>query len=609
VFAIPEPTAYEKIALPTHVKVVMILEEVAGSTSSLGLLERIRRGWARDSNLSLARRILKGAQFGAQLLRGRTALKDCDRVGVNARVAGRMKVENHGSIHIGDHVNINSSWVPTELIAGHEGRIDIGDDVLINFGTVIAAGSAVTIGSGSMIGPHCIISDVDIPEAAAELAADDAKPIVIGKDVWLAGRVTVRPGVTIGNGAVVVAGSIVETDIPENAMAIGIPARLLPKLSTAPSAKRDYRGLPGSSARVLPKTSQPRLSGIVIGDFLIEDVAQELANADGGSQTLSVAVTKTNLSHDLTASPSVGPSDFAVILTTPAAIPAFATTPLGESVDEEQVMAQVEAFCARVEQLATHFRVVLVATWTTPAYLSWLGLSDSQSARVLMTLASMNLRLFRLLGRIANVGVLDAARWQAASNLSAFNSREWYLGDRKALRPLIAAATRDVRTALDRWSSPQRRLLVLDWQDAFWDVPTGAPGGFSEARLSAFTDFQQMLHVIKVSGISLALVGTTDESTLLEAIRRHPHASLTEVDFTVQGGCGTDAVETLNALATRSGVGLDSVVYITTREAVRARLRAALPMVLVPDWPQDPLLFPSALQSLRCLATRSRPGV
>jgi acetyltransferase-like isoleucine patch superfamily enzyme len=208
------------------------LETGAEQPQFPGLLTRMRRAWARDTHLGVNRRIRKGIAVARQLLRAHFALRGCTRVGLSPRVAGRMRVDNHGVIVIGDYLNIKSSWVPTELITGRDGRIEIGNDVAINYGTVIAAGKGVTIGSRTMLGQHCIISDLDIPETAVEPGPGAPNPITIGKDVWLAARVTVRPGVTIGDGAVVVAGSIVESDVPAHAMASGIPARLLPKLAT-----------------------------------------------------------------------------------------------------------------------------------------------------------------------------------------------------------------------------------------------------------------------------------------------------------------------------------------------------------------------------------------
>src|SRR5579863_3103944 len=212
----------------------MTSERNAGAAELPGLVARIRRAWARNNDMGRRRRIQKGLKLIGQLIRAIGALKDCNRVGMYPRVAGRLRIENRGSIDIGDYFFVNSSWVPIELITGPEGRIQIGDDVLISFGTLIAAGSSVAVGSGSMIGPHCIISDVDIPEAITASVPVTAKPIEIGKGVWLAGRVTVRPGVRIGDGAVVIAGSIVESDVSAHSMAGGIPARMLPRFAAAP---------------------------------------------------------------------------------------------------------------------------------------------------------------------------------------------------------------------------------------------------------------------------------------------------------------------------------------------------------------------------------------
>lgn len=238
------------------------MDQKADEALSLGLRARFLRAWARDGHLSLMRRLQKGTRYIAQLIRARFALRNCDSVGSSARVAGSTRVENRGSIVIGDYLNINSAWIPTELITGQEGKIQIGDDVLINFGTVIAAGKSVSIGSGSMIGPYCIVSDVEIPDAIThDAVVVGSKPIEIGKHVWLAARVTIRPGVRIGDGAVVVAGSIVESDVPANAIATGIPARSLPRMSPVPDPPVEQRAAAESAAATAPYSSPPKLQG------------------------------------------------------------------------------------------------------------------------------------------------------------------------------------------------------------------------------------------------------------------------------------------------------------------------------------------------------------
>jgi acetyltransferase-like isoleucine patch superfamily enzyme len=583
----------------------MTLERNAGAPALPGLVARIRRSWTRDSNMGLARRIQKGLKLISQLIRAIGALKACNHVGINARVAGRLRIENRGSIDIGHHFNVRSSWVPVELITGPEGRIQIGDDVLINFGTLIAAGSRVTVGSGSMIGPHCIISDVDIPEAIAASAHVTAKPIEIGKDVWLAGRVTVRPGVRIGDGAVVVAGSIVESDVSAHFMASGIPARMLPKFAAALAPRGDAP----VTARATG-THRAALRGVLISDFRLDDLVYELAAADASPPLQSVVVVGEQLPQLLTAPPSGDARDFVVVWTRPeAAVPAFAQLLTGELINESDLMDDVDKFCALVKKSATNYRYVLLPTWTQPAHVRGRGLLDGRPGGVLSALSAMNHRVMRNFERCSNVFILNAARWQMAVGPRAFNPRAWYLGQMAMARPLVAEAARDICAALAALCGTQRKLLVFHSNDALWTDGQAHPNGSATPLGQAYAAFQQALRQLRRRGVLLALIGKSTTFDLLETMRAFPGAGLREGDFAICGATEGDEVAKLNALVAAHGVALDAVVYIDARDAVRARVRAALPEVYVPDWPVDRLLFPSAVLALSCFDAGSEQAI
>ena len=83
-----------------------------------------------------------------------------------------------------------------------------------------------------MIGPHTLITTVGHPLSPKGRRDElgQAAEIRIGNDVWLGGNVTVLPGVTIGNNVVVGAGAVVTKDIPDNSLALGVPARVVRKL-------------------------------------------------------------------------------------------------------------------------------------------------------------------------------------------------------------------------------------------------------------------------------------------------------------------------------------------------------------------------------------------
>ena len=152
----------------------------------------------------------------SRLLREKAAaqieLRRCDHFGPGARVAGRVRVENRGSIVIGSGFRVDASYCAVELVSETGGAIEIGKSVFLNFGTMLYARQLVRIGDRSKVGQYSILADCEVPEAQGAFW-EKPKPIVIGKDVWIAGRVTVLPGSTIGNGSVITAGSIVSGEI------------------------------------------------------------------------------------------------------------------------------------------------------------------------------------------------------------------------------------------------------------------------------------------------------------------------------------------------------------------------------------------------------------
>jgi acetyltransferase-like isoleucine patch superfamily enzyme len=110
-------------------------------------------------------------------------------------------------------------------------NVTIGNDVFINRNVSITAPSAITIGNAVLIGPGTVINSGNHRYEDAQARIRDQGhhllPITIGDDVWIGANVTVLPGVVIGRGAVIGAGAVVSRDIPENAVAVGVPATVI----------------------------------------------------------------------------------------------------------------------------------------------------------------------------------------------------------------------------------------------------------------------------------------------------------------------------------------------------------------------------------------------
>lgn len=144
------------------------------------------------------------------------------------RLISIPKLSNAQTIVIGKNVTIGR-------LVRLEGKITLGDRVFVNeFGSLCASPEApIIVGEGTSFGPGCflITGDHDTRNGIATNSPEDQggkkARIILGKNCWLGAKVIVLKGVSIGNGAIIGAGSVVTKDIPPNCVAVGNPARVI----------------------------------------------------------------------------------------------------------------------------------------------------------------------------------------------------------------------------------------------------------------------------------------------------------------------------------------------------------------------------------------------
>lgn len=154
------------------------------------------------------------------------------RLGRNVFMDERVVIfqrEQGGPVEIGDRVCI---FRDTILETGYGGYLAIGENSSIHPRCQLNAYvSPIQIGEDVMIAPNCAFYSYDhgiapdSPISAQPLQSKGA--ITIGDAAWIGVGVIVLSGVNIGKGAVIAAGSVVTTDIPDNAVAAGVPARVV----------------------------------------------------------------------------------------------------------------------------------------------------------------------------------------------------------------------------------------------------------------------------------------------------------------------------------------------------------------------------------------------
>lgn len=110
-------------------------------------------------------------------------------------------------------------------------NITLGKRVFINSGCKFQDQGGITIGDDCLIGHNVVLATLNHDLSPSHRSDMHPSPINIGRNVWIGANVTVLPGVTIGENAVVGAASVVTKDVPDNAIAVGSPARVIRSLT------------------------------------------------------------------------------------------------------------------------------------------------------------------------------------------------------------------------------------------------------------------------------------------------------------------------------------------------------------------------------------------
>lgn len=290
--------------------------------------------------------------------------------------------------------------------------------------------------------------------------------------------------------------------------------------------------------------------------------------------------------------------------------PGFARLAAGEACDSAGLLADVDAYAALLRSAAARCRLLLVPAWVAPEsgrgrgpleYRDGLGLE--------MALARMNLRLAERLADCGNVHVLDTRRWLQVAGAGAYSPRLWFMAKVPHGAEVFAAAAADIHAAIDALQGRTRKLVVLDLDDTVWGGVVGDVGwaslvlGGHDHAGEAFVAFQDELKALSRRGIVLAIASKNTEAVALEAIDQHPEMRLRRDDFAAWRINWADKAANIADLAAELRLGLQSVVFIDDNPVERARVASALPEVLVPAWPRDPMLYAQALRALDCFDT------
>jgi acetyltransferase-like isoleucine patch superfamily enzyme len=139
-----------------------------------------------------------------------------------------LRAVPHRGIKIGNRVGFGPN---VKIFVPPSGRLVIGDGCMFTSDVFISALESVEIGTNTLVAEYTSIRDADHSYDRSDLLIKDqgmkTTPIVIADNVWIGRGVGILRGSWIGSGAVIGANAVVKGIVPNNAVAVGIPARVI----------------------------------------------------------------------------------------------------------------------------------------------------------------------------------------------------------------------------------------------------------------------------------------------------------------------------------------------------------------------------------------------
>jgi FkbH-like protein len=201
------------------------------------------------------------------------------------------------------------------------------------------------------------------------------------------------------------------------------------------------------------------------------------------------------------------------------------------------------------------------------------------------------------------VGIVDVARQASRDGLDRWFDRSRWLQGKMQIAPFAALAYGDLLARhIAAAKGLARKCLVVDLDNTLWGgvigddgiggiaIGEGSPVGEAHLRL------QRYIKQLKARGIVLAVCSKNELETAEQVFREHPDMLLRRDDFAVFLANWNDKAANIRAIANQLNLGLSSIVFLDDNPAERARVREALPMVAVPELPEDPARYVGCLE-------------
>ena len=250
------------------------------------------------------------------------------------------------------------------------------------------------------------------------------------------------------------------------------------------------------------------------------------------------------------------------------------------------------------------FSAHIIQNVPLPVFLPLLGGNEHRLPGSHLTALRQFSALLRGRADAAGVDLIALDDRAASDGLTAWHDPALWHRAKQEIHPQAMALYGDLVARLVAANQGRSsKCLVLDLDNTLWGGVIGDDGlagiklGQGSARGEAHLAFQHYARDLGRRGIILAVCSKNDETNAQEPFHSHPEMALRRDDIACFIANWTDKASNLREIAKRLNIGLDSLVFADDNPAERAIIRRELPMVEVPELPEDPTFYASCIAS------------
>lgn len=224
--------------------------------------------------------------------------------------------------------------------------------------------------------------------------------------------------------------------------------------------------------------------------------------------------------------------------------------------------------------------------------------------RVNMAVMDYNKALMEAAHSHANVKILDITEFTRRYSVNDLVDWKFYFISQLGMNPKLHKEFKSwFSRKMESIALKRKKCLVLDLDNTLWGGILGEDGidGIQiggDYPGKAFRYWQEYLKQLAGNGVILAVCSKNNEEDVIDAWERNPFMILHKEDFSAWRINWADKATNIRELSSELNIGLDSMVFLDDNPSERELIRQALPMVSVPEFPEQPYMLPAFFQTL-----------